>query len=156
MTTNIQLQDYCKKLRVPLIAIRNKDDLPQLNERKDGLYIINSENLQGPNGGIHWVGLYIEGNQACFMDSFAGFPYRQIKEFSPKNLIFNKKQIQHLESQRCGEFVVWFGYCMCKKYKNQKGLQNRLLLFLKEFDHQNLRKNDEILVKKFSLYNVKI
>ncbi len=158
MTTNIQLTEYCKKLGVKLNEIRNKNDLPYLKDRKDGLYIINSQNfLEG--SGIHWVGLYLEGKEACYMDSFAGFPYRQVKEFCQgKRLVFNKTQIQHIDSKRCGEFCVWFGYCMHKKYRKIKGLHNRLRLFLKDFenDDRELLKNDNILKKNFSLFNINI
>ena len=59
MTTNIQLEDYCKQLGIRLNAIRSKDDLPRLHERRSGLYIVNSEDLLGGQGGIHWVALYV-------------------------------------------------------------------------------------------------
>ena len=158
MTTNIQLTDYCKKLGVKLNEIRNKDDLPYLRDRNPGLYIINSQNLL-EGSGIHWVALYIEEKEACYMDSFAGYPYRQIKEFCQgKRLVFNKTQIQHIDSTRCGEFCVWFGYCMYKKYRKIKGLHNRLKLFLKEFetDDRELLKNDNYLKKNFSLFKINI
>jgi len=158
MTTNIQLSGYCKKLGVKLNEIRNKDDLPYLKNRKDGLYIINSENFMEGNG-IHWVAYYVDGKEACYMDSFAGFPYRQIKEFSKGlRLVFNKTQLQHIDSKRCGEFSVWFGYCMYKKYRKVQGLHNRLKLFLKEFetDDRELLKNDNILKKNFLLFKINI
>ncbi len=158
MTTNIQLTEYCKKLGVKLNEIRNKDDLPYLKDRKEGLYIINSENFMEGNG-IHWVAYYVEGSECCYMDSFAGFPYRQIKEFSKGlRLVYNQTQIQHIDSKRCGEFSDWFGDCMYKKYRKVKGLHNRLKLFLKEFetDDRELLKNDNILKKNFLLFKINI
>ena len=160
MTTNIQLEEICKKLGVRLNAIRSKDDLPRLHERRTGLYIINSEDMFGSEGGIHWVGLYVNQDdyhkESVYFDSFGGHPYRQCKEFATSKLFYNKEQIQDIESKRCGEFVCYFGYCMDKKYKHVKGLQNRLLLCIRQFNLKDSKANDEILRKKYLSLNIKI
>ena len=156
MTTNLDLEKYCKSLQVKLNGVFNKDDLPFLKHRKDGLYILNSENLL-EGSGVHWVGLVILGKQSCYFDSFGGeYPYRQVKEFSTNRLIYNNQRLQDLTSVRCGEFCVYFGYCLLNKYKKIKGLHNRLKLFLNEFYKENYKKNDDILKEKFSSLNINI
>ena len=156
MSTNIELEQWCKQLKIQLNAIRSKDDLPKLYQRRSGLYIINSEDLLGGKGGIHWVGLYIEGNQSVYFDSFAGYPYRQVKEFATSRLYFNRDQLQHIDSTMCGHFVLYFGYCMNIKYKHIKGLQNRLVLCVRQFNLKDLEQNDEILTKKLKSLRINI
>ena len=160
MTTNIELENYCKQLKIKLNGIYHKDSLPFLEKRKDGLYIINSQdekNIDGEvNGGIHWVCLYIDGKQSCYFDSYSGHPYRQVQEFATKHFTYNKAQIQALNSVRCGEFCVYFGYCQQHKYKKVAGLHNRLMMMLQEFDLFEEKKNDDILKEKFSELYIKI
>ena len=160
MTTNLQFEEYCKEINIKLNGIYNKDNLPYLAKRKDGFYIVNSQdeyNLEGEmNGGIHWVCFVVEGKECCYMDSFGGEPYRQIQEFAPSKVVYSKEQIQDINSSRCGEFCVWFGYCCLKKYKKVKGLHNRLMLFLNDFDKENLKENDNIIKENFSSLHIKV
>lgn len=63
--------------------------------------------------GSHWVALYIEKNgHGEYFDSF-GFPPMEnhimlfIRKYV-KILKYNKKQIQHISSSKCGKFVIAF------------------------------------------------
>lgn len=63
--------------------------------------------------GSHWVGLYIYKNgTAEYFDSFGFYPIQyEIQLFIRKhckNLVYNKKQIQHISSNKCGKFVYLF------------------------------------------------
>lgn len=71
--------------------------------------------------GSHWVGLFIDSKRvAHYFDSFGFSPYEPniifyIKKHA-KVVKFNKKQIQHLGSNKCGKFVILF--VLCKMYNN--------------------------------------
>lgn len=63
--------------------------------------------------GSHWVGLFINNDKiAEYFDSFAFPPIQDdIVKFIRKNSIklnYNKKQIQHLSSVKCGKYVILF------------------------------------------------
>ena len=160
MTTNIQLENYCKQLKLKLNGIYYKDKLPYRHERKEGLYIINSQDekdIKGePNGGVHWVCLYIKGKESSYFDSYGGHPYRQVREFATPHFTYNKAQIQALNSARCGEFCVYFGYCMQHKFKKVDGLNKKMMLMIQEFDLFDQKKNDDILKEKLSELYVNI
>ena len=53
MTTNLQLEEYCKDLNIKLNGIYNKDNLPYLSKRKDGLYIVNSQDEYDAEGNMN-------------------------------------------------------------------------------------------------------
>lgn len=89
------------------------DGLPEKFSLPAGFVI----NLSDHNSrGSHWVGLFIDRKRtADYFDSF-GFPPKQreiirfIKKHS-KRLNHNKKQIQHIISNKCGKFVILFILC---------------------------------------------
>lgn len=148
-TTNIELEQMAKKLSIPLVGIFSKNDLPMLNNRKEGSYIINLEDDTDINGnynnGTHWVCLYIEKDSAVYYDSYGIIFPRQVKEFCKGlHLIYNHKQQQFLTSEMCGYFVLLFLYFMTHNKKFGK-LENRMNMFQKLFDYKNLKKNDEHL-----------
>lgn len=110
-------------------------------------FIINTSPRRQLEG--HWVGLYLNRNGVAeYFDSF-GFPPQQrdilnfIKHHSRK-LIYNKKQIQHLSSNKCGKFAIVF--ILIKLFK-------RSVLELVDRFSLNLMVNDLILERIFSHLN---
>lgn len=79
--------------------------------------------------GSHWVGLYINKEKnAEYFDSF-GFPpnQKEIVKFirlNSRGFSFNNKQIQHINSNKCGKFVILF--ILIKMYnKNLKEILDK-------------------------------
>lgn len=76
-----------------------------------GAFVVNLS--QHYESGSHWVAIYInEYGQAYYFDSF-GFDIRNqyINRFlrlHSKNVIFNKRQLQHITSNKCGKFCCVF------------------------------------------------
>lgn len=112
-----QLIDPFKKMKV-FKGVFACDNLPALISLPAAFVI----NLSPKNSrGSHWIGLFINVNGvADYFDSF-GFPPNEpnIKSFIKKHskkLITNKKQIQHLASNKCGKFVILF--ILSKMYNN--------------------------------------
>lgn len=65
------------------------------------------------NKGTHWIGLYIdEKGQADYFDSYGIAPenlnIRNFLRIHSNKLNYNKRQIQHLSSVKCGKFVCIF------------------------------------------------
>lgn len=106
-------------------------------------------NLSGHNSrGSHWIGLFINKNRdAEYFDSF-GFPPSQKNILSflkahCKKITFNKKQIQHIVSSKCGKFVILF--ILCKMYdKNVEEI-------LKKFS-TNLSVNEVVIEHIFNYF----
>jgi hypothetical protein len=149
MITNLELIDKAQELRIPLIGVYSKDRLPY--KRQNGGYIINLEddmNIDGtPNSGSHWTCFYIDGKQACYMDSFGIIAPRQVQEFLKPYAPFpyNTKQIQNIKSQVCGYYCLFFLYW----FHNQKKIKSfpmRLQVFTDIFSDDD-RKNEDILKK---------
>lgn len=99
--------------------------------------------------GSHWVALYIDRYRiAHYFDSF-GFPPQQgeiirfINRHS-KKLNFNKKQIQHIISDKCGKFAVLF--ILAKMY-------NKCVEEIMEKFSSNLRVNDVVIENIFNYFN---
>lgn len=71
-------------------------------------------------GGSHWVATYISMNRhAFYFDSF-GLPIRNryIHQFLKKHAIqitYNKNQLQHITSNKCGKFCCVFAITILKK-----------------------------------------
>lgn len=69
--------------------------------------------------GSHWIAIYIERSRAAeYFDSF-GLPPTQkhiqyFLQVNSKCVKYNKKQIQHIVSNKCGKYVIVF--VLCKMY----------------------------------------
>lgn len=74
--------------------------------------------------GTHWIGLYIKPNgTAHYFDSY-GFPpkntsIRNFIRLHSNKLKYNKRQLQHLSSVKCGKFVCLF--IVFKMYRKSFG-----------------------------------
>lgn len=113
-----------------------------------GLFIINlSPSLQP---GSHWVSLYIDSHRcALYFDSFGLQPYnsdilRFIKRNSNK-VVYNKKQVQHLSSMKCGRFACAFAVSILKNID--------LALFFARFSN-NLKINDIVVENVYNYLDV--
>lgn len=113
LTTDSQLKEICKKLKINLKYIGFAEDFKYLG---NGSYIINLGNNQNI-GGTHWTCLFIENDDFCFyFDSFAS-PLEDILinklKGKVKNLIYNDYfQFQNINEELCGVYVIVFLHSM--------------------------------------------
>jgi len=98
ITSNVQLENICKELNIPLNGIYVINELPK--EFKKGAYIYNL------NGQSHWVCSY---NNEYFDSMGENAPIEVLKFAKIKK--YNNKQIQDVYQNWCGIYCVcylWF------------------------------------------------
>ena len=115
-----------------------REDVPL--ELKSGNYIINLDDSTGP--GTHWTCLIKNNNIYFYFDSMGVIAPARICELY-KPLIYNRQQIQDINSSACGYYCIFFIKYMNIKNKN-------LLDIYKDFNYlfsNNTLYNDRILKK---------
>lgn len=134
--TNWDLETEAGEMRLPLVGVFNKDNLPSIH--REGFYIINMQDDYDSKGndlsGTHWVVFYIEGNQAVYFDSFGFKPPLQVQNFL-KNWLpypYNEKHIQNIRSGVCGKYVLAFMKFMHSN-RQIRSLKERLQKFISRF-----------------------
>lgn len=121
------------------------DDLPK-RFTSPAAFIINLSRKYDP--GSHWVALCINDNGlAYYFDSF-GMPPKNtfINHFIRMNsnkLIFNRRQIQHITSTKCGKYCCVFVVTFLKNYSSN--------MFLKKFS-TNLYINEIVIENMFNYF----
>ena len=116
--------------------------LPDLPKAFPKSIIINTDPAN--KGGDHWIALVLTHKRAFYFDSFGiGIINEEIKQFLlPKytSIIFNNLCIQHISSDKCGSFCIYFVKCV----KNLTSFYK----FLSNFSLNNLKINDIIIMNK--------
>lgn len=131
LLSNIDLEVYCKMLKIPLIDILNKNLFNNIKP-KLGAYIINLQDA-GDGGGTHWTALLITNTYAIYYDSFGGHIPKDILKFIRRynkliKIIYSIDQIQSLSSVFCGYYCLYFLYffsVLHKKCTNYRYLLNK-------------------------------
>ena len=142
--TNFETQGYYKN-EPRFNGVFSRDNLP--NTIKNGAYIINLDEYR--DIGTHWVALYVNNKTATYFDSF-GVEHipKEILKFigsssSDKNIITNIFRIQAYDSIMCGYFCIGFINFMFNG--------NSLTDYTSLFSPNDLKKNDDIIIKYFGL-----
>ena len=132
--TNFEIQAYYQN-EPRFNGVFSRDNLP--NPIKNGAYVINLDEYR--DIGTHWVALYVNNKTVTYFDSFEveHIP-RQIIKF-----IGNKKIITNI-------FCVCMCSYFCIGFINFMFNGNSLTNFTNLF-HQTIIKNDDIILKYFSL-----
>lgn len=112
--------------RHSFLGIFSRDELPKSITKKPCCFVINTDNRNQP--GTHWLAFYYDENRnATFFDSFGLHPsIYQLDEYLDKTSnqwIYNKKRIQSILSNQCGDFCLFFLYFKCRDY-NLDYIQN--------------------------------
>jgi hypothetical protein len=134
MTSNFELIDYAKRLKLPLKGVFSKDQLPK---RRLGNYILNLQDHDDGNG-THWVCCRIEKELSFYFDSFGFPPPEEVVEWTGKPIAWSEKPIQHRDSVNCGFYCLYVLKCL----NNGQSFND----ILNEFD-ENTMQNDTILEK---------
>jgi len=81
----------------------------KVNPNVKSSFVINYDEMSEP--GSHWVSLYIDPNDMFYFDSYGIPPLQSVIDLAvrfKKNLYYNDKMIQPLDSVICGELSVSF------------------------------------------------
>jgi hypothetical protein len=126
ITSNTELIDIIKNININNFnGVYPKDKLSK--PLKDGFYIINLDNSDGP--GTHWTALYkINDGFSLYYDSF-GFPAPEEIEDLLHKYEYNKKQIQDIKSTSCGFYCIAFIKFMINKQDKMKAFNTFCNLF---------------------------
>ena len=100
--------------------------------------------------GDHWVALRLLKTYCLYFDSFGveivdqeilSFIKRKYQKYT-----FNNKCIQYYSSENCGKFCIAF----IKMVKNKNDFKS----FVNNFDFNNLKNNDKLIVKILKKFNI--
>ena len=64
----------------------------------------------GSQGGSHWTCFIVKDNKSYYFDSFGGGPDKFLLNQLPKPIIYHKYKIQHINSNLCGSYCLYFFY----------------------------------------------
>ena len=140
--TNFEIQGYYQH-EPRFNGVFSRDNLS--NTRKSGAYVINFDEYR--DIGTHWVALYVNNKTATYFDFF-GVEHipKEIMKFigsNNKNIITNIYRIQAYDSTMCGYFCIGFMNFMFN--------DNSLTDYTSLFPPNDLKKNDDIILKYFGL-----
>ena len=117
------------------------DRLPDLPKKFPKSIIINTDKSNRP--GDHWIAIVLTEKHAYYFDSFGlGIVDQEIQQFLlPRysSIIFNSLCIQHILSDKCGFYCIYF----VKNVHNFKSYYK----FLSNFMIRNLKLNDCIVMQ---------
>lgn len=148
LLSSIDLENYCKILRIPLRNVMSKDLFLRIKP-KPGAYIINMENSDEGNG-THWTALLLTSTTAIYFDSFGLSIPSYILDFiirqKPRvKIIYSTDQIQTLPSVLCGWYCLFFLWFMTVNNKTSTRYRQLLNKHNAFFSLENRQLNERIL-----------
>ena len=155
MMTNWDLENEAHRFRLPLVGVFNKDMLPSLP--RTGFVIINLQDDLDSNGadlpGTHWTVAYIEGDSACYFDSFGFAPPLQVQNYLKPYVPYpyNTQVIQSMRSGVCGKYVLYFMLFMTRHAPKIRNVRRRFQAFLKLWK-KDVSQNRKLLLKYLSTH----
>ena len=138
--SNFDIEDIMKSLKVPLICCVSKDELP--NHLKNGSYVVNM--ASSDHEGTHWVAFVVDKRKAYYFDSFGEPPPIDVLNFlnGCTDMYLSRAEIQNINSECCGWYVVAFLHYMYKHKNKIAALEQFLNMFKRD-----VTKNATILDK---------
>lgn len=128
ITSNFDLIKLAKLYDIPLTAVIYKNHLIKFDPNEENSYIIDLHDDTDQSTG-HWVALTKRGDKYYYFDSFGIIYPNIVKEFCKNfSIVYNKEQIQSMNSQWCGQYCILFLYFMKKGY-SMKDIQNQFNQF---------------------------
>lgn len=141
----MDLKRIASRADIPLAGVVSRDQkYPNcLNQ----LLVINLDSLAGP--GTHWCGLIEFSNHFEYFDPFGVVPPTEVVDYcalaringSTKHVLYQDEQMQDLDSQKCGWYVLLWAWLrlvkkqstrvVFKKYINEGSVSE----FKQEFGH---------------------
>ena len=143
--TNFEIQAYYQN-EPRFNGAFSRDNLPNDNNNiKNGAYVINLDEYR--NIGTHWIAFYVNNKTITYFDSFGveHIPKEIMKFIDNKNIIANIYRIQAYDSIMCDYFFIGFINFMFNG--------NSLTDYTSLFSPNDFKKNDDIILKYFGLYD---
>ncbi len=104
-TTNFELMDMVKKLKIPNFHIKMKDEVKLLKRiKKRTLYCIISYHLSNQDG-VHWCAMYLNKDKSYCFDSYGIQPLKEVKDFL-KHGVYSTFQIQQTNQKFCRQLSL--------------------------------------------------
>ena len=139
MTSSTAIEHYLKS-NLNFLGCFPLDRLPLFPKTFPKTMIVNTQ--KSSKSGEHWLALLLTKNKCYYFDSFGwGLLEGEIGKFLKdyyKTVIYSTMCIQHIESDKCGEYCISF-------IQNVK-CQLSYNIFLLKFDSINLENNDKIFL----------
>lgn len=113
MTTNTELLDMAKKLKIPNFkGVICRDEfnsfLPQLH-CETGIYNFNDSSKTGS----HWAAYYKQNDKWYHFCSYGSDPCKELKEYcSDQPIMSHTYRLQDWDETNCGEWCILFCYLM--------------------------------------------
>ena len=142
-TSNIDLEDMAGRLKLNLVGVYSKDELP--DKIQVGSYIINLQDSTEGNG-THWTLIMVfDRKNALYFDAFGQIFPKEVGTFlkNYKPIPYSNRIIQDVDSNRCGLYCI-----ACMHYMSRirrKEMLEQYDDFLNLF-RGNPKQNDKILV----------
>ena len=147
--TNFEKQE-CYQNEPRFNGVFSRDNLPNSihpkglgSAVKNGAYVVNLDEYR--DIGTHWVALYVNNKIIIYFDSFGveHIPREIMKFIARKKIVANIYIIQAYDSIMCNYFCIGFINFMF----HGKSLTD----YTNIFSPNDLKKNDDIILKYFSL-----
>lgn len=111
MTTNIQLEQLAKRMRIPYFrGVFMRDSLPIGGIYRNESGIVNLDSTKGP--GTHWVAYAKRGNRAIYFDGFGNLrPPNELVRYFGRNVMkieYNRTSFQTYDQSICGQLCLRF------------------------------------------------
>jgi len=147
MLSNIELEDYAREQRFPIVGVFSKDELNDMRPQV-GSYYINMQDSDKGNG-THWVFFRIlphPFNKAIYFDSFGEFAPKDVDDFLHhyKPYARSDRQIQDLDSEECGYFCLATDKYFTDHYDKNMDLDDNFCKYLSIYS-DDYKKNDKIV-----------
>jgi hypothetical protein len=141
---NFDIIKLCQKFEIPLNGIYRRDSI--IKGKPNFLTVINSAIGDETNG--HWVGYIYNKKKVYYIDSYGVEPFLEIVNlFKGYKIIYNKIQIQSLDSNICGYVVILYALYYFNNFSDknkEKAIKNFNSLFTPNYDN-----NEKIINKIF-------
>jgi hypothetical protein len=147
ITSQSELEDYARHLRIPLRAVFSKDTPP--SHLRDGGYIINLEDQQDSHGrplpGTHWTAFWVHHNQGVYFDPFGLTPPAQVDRMLDglDDAWYSDMEVQDVNRGYCGIYCLAFLHFM--NQHPQFNLEERLDRFLLLWDRDTSKNEKRLL-----------
>ena len=111
-TTNFQLIQYAKELKIPNFHYVMRDEMNLLSKDKLPLNVITNIHTSKENG-VHHNCFYIGSKGNYFFDSYGLNPTKEVEKFIQNGIGSNFK-IQQSNTKYCGQLSLYVLYCLNK------------------------------------------
>jgi hypothetical protein len=143
-----EIKDICGHLDLPLVGVYMKDELKK--KMADGFYVVNmaSRNDKNNPDGSHWVCCFKGYGRNTYFDSFGIVAPREIDAFLCHDYVYNKGDIQYINSNSCGWYCIAFMHFFYTHYDMTPS--DIIVGFNQLFNQERLKRHDDLLLEYFS------